>query len=149
MYLYLVQHAFSKPEEEDPERPLTEAGKKEALRVAMRMLESGLKPDLIFHSPKLRAEQTAGIFASCFRVRSAEIPGLRPKDDPLSMKDFVEGQDKDLMLVGHLPHLSRLASLLLSGKPDMETVAFRNAAAVCLVLEDKWKIRWILPPELA
>jgi phosphohistidine phosphatase len=53
------------------------------------------------------------------------------------------------MLVGHLPHLSRLAALLLAGDPERETVAFRNAGVVCLEGQGgRFAVRWILTPEL-
>jgi phosphohistidine phosphatase len=148
MELYLVQHGEAKSEDEDPERPLTTLGTKEAAKVARRVAERGVKPDGILHSPKLRAKQTADIFSSHLGVRPVEMQGLKPNDDPKIARDFVESQSKSPMLVGHLPHLSRLASLLITGNPEPETVKFRMAAVVCLVKEEKWKIRWLLTPEL-
>ncbi len=54
------------------------------------------------------------------------------------------------MLVGHLPHLRRLASLLLVGDPEREIIRFRNGAIVCLVQGDgHWLLQWVLTPELA
>jgi phosphohistidine phosphatase len=54
------------------------------------------------------------------------------------------------MLVGHLPHLSRLASALLLGDPGREIVRFRMGAIVCLVrAEGRWLLQWVLTPELA
>ncbi len=53
------------------------------------------------------------------------------------------------MLVGHLPHLSRLAALLLAESPEPEIVAFRNAGVVCLERQEgRFAVRWILTPEL-
>ncbi len=53
------------------------------------------------------------------------------------------------MLVGHLPHLSRLAALLLAEGPEREIIAFRNAGVVCLERqESRFAVRWILTPEL-
>ncbi len=54
------------------------------------------------------------------------------------------------MLVGHLPHLGRLASSLLVGEPEREIIRFRNSAIVCLVKsESGWLLQWILTPEMA
>jgi len=52
----------------------------------------------------------------------------------------------DLMLVGHLPHLDRLTSLLLYGS----VVSFRMGGVVALDGGDgrRWSLRWFLPPEL-
>lgn len=147
MGLYLVQHGEAKNEGEDPERPLTTNGKRDVVKVA-RHLAGYIRPDEILHSPKLRAKQTADIFASQFKCRSVEMPDLKPNDDSKIARNLVESQSKNLMLVGHLPHLSRLASLLLTGSPEPETVKFRTAAVVCLMKEEKWKVSWLLTPEL-
>ncbi len=149
MEIYLVQHGEAKSEAEDPERPLSERGKKEAGKVARRLAESGIRPDEVFHSQKLRAKQTADIFSSALRSRSLEMQGLKPNDDPAIARDFVEGQDRSVMLVGHMPHPSKLASLLITGNPAQETVSFRMGARVCLVKEVRWRVKWILTPELA
>ncbi len=71
-------------------------------------------------------------------------------DDPaIAQQAALQAADRE-MLVGHLPHLSRLASLLLVGDPAREIVAFRMGAIVCLSREEgQWRLRWILVPELA
>lgn len=150
MRLCLVQHGEAKEEESDPERPLTEKGREDANRVAARLAESGFRPELVFHSPKLRARQTADIFASHFHARSSLAEGLQPNDDPSVARDFAAARERDVVLVGHLPHLSKLASLLLTGSPESQPVRFRMAAAVCLEKDGgAWKLSWMLPPELA
>ncbi len=60
-----------------------------------------------------------------------------------------------LMLVGHLPFLSRLASLLLVGDPERALVRFRMGGIVCLTGEPAgaggtggWMVAWMLIPEL-
>ena len=54
------------------------------------------------------------------------------------------------MLVGHLPYMSRLASLLLCGDSEKEIIKFRNAGIVNLIRDDLkvWSIGWILIPEM-
>lgn len=148
MNLYLVQHGEAKSEEQDPERPLTAKGRKEAGSVAMQLAGAGVKPFEIFHSQKLRAVQTADIFSSHFHIRAVEMEGLKPNDDPKIARDFVQSQEKDIMLVGHLPHMDKLASLIVTGNENADIVAFRMAGAVCLVKEEKWRVGWMLTPEL-
>jgi phosphohistidine phosphatase len=64
-------------------------------------------------------------------------------------QDAVEFAAEPLMLVGHLPHMARLASLLLTGNPNREVVRFRNATIVCLErVEDGWVLLWALGPDL-
>ncbi len=54
------------------------------------------------------------------------------------------------MIVGHLPFLEKLASLLLCGHEGAQIVLFRYGAIVHLdQKEDKtWAVRWILTPEM-
>jgi phosphohistidine phosphatase len=146
MELYLVQHGEAKKEEEDPERPLTNKGKEEIGHVAMRAAKL-MKVNSVRHSPKLRAKQTADIFAGHLHASSVEAEGLKPLDDPEIARKMVE-EGENLMLVGHLPHMNRLASLLLTGSADADVVAFRMGAVVCLEKEEKWRVKWVLTPEL-
>ncbi|MFQ5693253.1 MAG: hypothetical protein ACE5IM_09445, partial [Nitrospinota bacterium] len=81
-------------------------------------------------------------------VRQAE--GLAPMDEPGGARRLVEGRGAALLLVGHLPHLSRLASLLLVEDPDKEVVSFRMGGIVCLGRgAEGWRLRWFLTPETA
>lgn len=147
--IYLVQHGKAKPEEEDPERSLTELGKEEVSLVARYASGAGARVAKVFHSPKLRAKQTAEILAralSASEVREAD--GLLPLDNPEIVKAEVEKADLPLMLVGHLPHLSRLASLLVVSDPEKEIIKFRPGGIVGLSKNEKWIISWILTPEI-
>lgn len=151
MEAYLVQHGEAKPEAEDPARPLTDRGREEVRRVAQHAAALGLRVAEIRHSGKVRARQTAEIFAGALSPSHGvrEMDGLAPADDPGRAKSEVESAREPLMLVGHLPHLSRLASLLLVGDPGRELIQFRNGAIVCLVkVESRWLLAWILTPEL-
>ena len=54
------------------------------------------------------------------------------------------------MLVGHLPFMSRLASLLLAGEPEAGVVRFQTSGIVCLSREQgEWSLSWAVTPELA
>ncbi len=151
MRVYLVQHGLAKSKDEDPARPLTAAGRQEAERVARAVAAAGVDPAVILHSGKTRAEQTAEIFADHLKpARGVEVAqGLDPGDDPGPIRERLEQEDAPVLLVGHLPHLGRLAALLLAGTPEREVVAFRNAGLVCLErAEGGFVLRWMLTPEL-
>jgi phosphohistidine phosphatase len=151
MEVYLVQHGEAKPEEEDPERPLTDRGRAEVESVARYAAGLGIDVDRILHSGKLRARQTAEVFAQHMNPveGASERQGLSPKDDPREARQLVEGAEKPLMLVGHLPHLSRLSALLVSGDPEKEVVRFRMAGIVCLGKTDTgWAVNWAVIPEI-
>jgi phosphohistidine phosphatase SixA len=52
------------------------------------------------------------------------------------------------MLVGHLPQLGRLASLVLTGREEPSPVAFTPGTLVGLERGAGWVIVWALPPAL-
>ncbi len=152
MQVYLVQHGEAKAEAEDPARPLTDRGRMEVQRVARHAALLGLPLAEILHPGKLRARQTAEIMAdSLWPSRGLrEMADMAPNDDPEKARAELEAAQEPLMLVGHLPHLSRLASSLLVGDPGREMVRFRMGAIVCLVRAERlWRLHWILTPELA
>ncbi len=155
MKLYLVQHGESKSESEDPERPLSEAGRKTVGTVGRHLVKTGLLPGglPIRHSGKLRAAQTAEILCSCLGLTATPeaVGGLAPNDPPGAALELVAGSSGDLMLVGHLPHLSRLAAHLLTGTTERPVVRFRMGGVVCLARQhsDAWELEWALVPELA
>ncbi|MCI0503309.1 phosphohistidine phosphatase SixA [Candidatus Micrarchaeota archaeon] len=155
MEFYLIQHADAKPEEEDPERPLSDKGKEEAERVAEALGKVGIRAKHIMHSGKLRAQQTAEIFAKHFGPSEVrEMLGLKPNDNPLVAKTFLESAREPVALVGHMPHLSKLASLLITGNPEQETIQFHMGGAVCLSKDEKgekdnkWRLKWAVTPEI-
>ncbi len=75
--------------------------------------------------------------------------GLKPNDDVRPVAEGLRAGHGPLMLVGHLPFLSRLASLLVAGNPEGGVVRFRQAGIVCLSQEEgTWVVNWAMPPEL-
>jgi phosphohistidine phosphatase len=154
MLLYLVQHGESKREEEDPSRPLSEKGKDDVARIASYLSRLDTVAPRILHSGKLRAKQTAEIMASALKSSSvgglSGTDGLSPLDDPEIWEDRLKYLSEDIMLVGHLPHLGRLSSLLLFGDKEKDVVSFRMGCAVCIGRNDKglWSLHWMITPEI-
>jgi phosphohistidine phosphatase len=152
MKLYLVQHGEAKRKEEDPSRPLTNKGIKDAEKVAEYISKLDIKVKKIFHSGKLRAKQTAEIYAKYLKPEEgiSETDGLNPLDEPKTWIEKIKTIDEDIMLTGHLPHLSKLASALITGDENREIIKFRNAGIICLERDEqgKWTILWVIPPEL-
>ena len=152
MKLYLVQHAKAASKETDPERSLTEEGRREIQKVAIFINPLDLSVDYLWHSGKNRAQQTAEILAKEIEVRKemAAHDGLAPNDDVTILRDEIISDQKDIMIVGHLPFLSKLTSLLLTGSEASNTVAFKNGGIVCLDYSDdnQWQLDWMIIPEL-
>jgi phosphohistidine phosphatase len=148
--LMLVQHGEAASKDIDPERPLTANGRQETERVARHLAGRGVGPNVIWHSGKLRARQTAELLAAALEPEDVlEIGGLAPLDDPVMVEGAIASDGREVMLVGHLPHLSQLTSLLLTGAPLPELVRFRMGGAVALEREeDGWRLLWIVTPDI-
>jgi phosphohistidine phosphatase len=151
MKLYLVQHAKAAAKQEDPDRPLTEEGKREVQKVAEFVKRLRLWVDHLWHSGKLRAEQTAEALKGVIEVQATSArDGLGPMDDVAALADELEGSEEHIMVVGHLPFLSKLASLLLTGSESANAVAFKNGGVVSMQSgeDGRWQIDWMVTPEL-
>jgi phosphohistidine phosphatase len=152
MRVYLTQHGKAKPVEEDPGRGLSDEGRIEVLEIAGFLANLRITVSLIQHSGKTRAEETAHILAEGIRCTSGpcRTMGLEPSDDPTATANFLRVYTDDLLIVGHLPHLERLTSLLLTGHLDRRPVRFANAGVVCLEKDPSgtWSLVWAIVPEL-
>jgi phosphohistidine phosphatase len=151
MRVYLVRHGEATPETIDPEQPLSERGRDGVVRLAHHAAALHLGVTEIWHSPKLRARQTAEVLAEHLvppRGRR-EMDWLTPMADPSIAAEALALADEPVMLVGHLPHLGRLASLLLVGDSAKGLLRFPNAALACLDRsEDGWLLAGMLTPAL-
>jgi phosphohistidine phosphatase len=152
MQLYLAQHGAAKNEAEDPQRSLTIEGTKTVEGMAKYLSSLTLHVVRIEHSGKERARQTAEIMAAHLRPEGGtrQVAGISPKDDVGPMRERLQNESGSLMIVGHLPYLSRLLSVLLGAQPDRTLVAFQMGGVVHLERDDRgeWRLRWILTPEL-
>ncbi len=157
MKLYLIQHGQAKSKAEDPQRPLTERGREDVARVAAFAASAGLQVGHIRHSGKRRAEETAFILAEHLSPVEGvvSIPGLAPRDDVRPMAESLSPprlggmKGRAVMLVGHLPFLDRLASLLVTGDAERSIVRFQMGGIVCLMREgDNWTVGWMVTPDL-
>lgn len=152
MLLYLVQHGDAKREEEDPSRPLSDKGIEDVKRVASYISRLNIEVEEVLHSGKLRAKQTAELVAGNLRMAkgASETNGLAPLDDPRLWAERLKAKTNPLMLVGHLPHLGRLSSLLLCGDKEKNIIAFKMGGIVCLKRDDAgtWSLQWMITPEI-
>lgn len=151
MPLYLVQHGLSYPEEIDPNRSLTEEGRKAVERVAQMAAGFEIAVSRIIHSGKTRAAQTAEIMARYLNppLGIQSEAGLNPNDDVLQKVPDLK-PEKNEMIVGHLPFLERLTSYLITGTEERRIVKFQNGGIVCIDREPRggpWFIKWIIVPE--
>lgn len=152
MNVYLVQHAEAKSKDQDPDRPLTNQGRRDAEAVAGVAAKLDIEVGQIRHSGKTRARQTAEIMAEALSPSGgvAAVSGLGPLDNVQPVARDLEAADGSLMLVGHLPFMERLAGYLLTGDPERTVVDFTKAGIVNLKREEgNWQVEWIITPEVA
>ena len=152
MALFLVQHGKSLPKEIDPEQGLSDEGRAETQKIASAARERGVRIALIVQSGKKRAAQTAEIFAAALQPLGGmqKGDGLNPLDDVAAVAEKIDASE-DLMLVGHLPFMERLASFLITGTVEKPIIRFQNSGIVCLDRDtgtDHWTIQWTLFPRI-
>ena len=152
MKLYLVQHGTAFTKEEDPERPLNEQGEQDVRHVASQLGDAGIRVTRLWHSGKLRAARTAALLAkTVLSGRSVEtIKGISPNDPVDEFASDADVWDEDTLVVGHLPFMSRLVSLLTLGDAEQELVQFTPGSVVCLERQEghRWVIAWMIRPDL-
>lgn len=148
MWLFLVHHGDAIPSDVDPRRPLSVRGRNAARQLAEDAAQRGARPLLIRHSGKLRARETAELFwLTCNPLAEFRaVPGLQPADYPERVNDLLLGEERDVMVVGHMPNLARvLATLTVS--EDRQDVPFPLHGVVALERESDeapWQERWRL-----
>jgi phosphohistidine phosphatase len=130
MNLFILRHgiavALGEPgvpkDLSDVDRPLTAVGQKKLARSVKAMKAMGLRFDLVFSSPLLRALQTAEVVVNGMAPRRTVVvtknlaPGAS-KRDLIRQLNNVAPRATDVLLVGHEPYLSELIALLCAGDP--------------------------------
>jgi len=147
--LYILQHGDAEPEEIDPARPLSEQGRRDIRLLAMHMHNVDLQLGRILHSGKLRAEQSALLIAESIPpgIEPEQTEGLKPNDDPAVIAGALQPSRENVLIVSHMPLVSRLCSMLLTGTTD---TAFASVPGTLFCLEysdGKWRLAYMLRPE--
>jgi len=147
MHLYLVHHGEAVGAEVDARRPLSNIGRADVDRLAAKAAALGAKPEIVWHSGKLRAKQTAEAYwRSCNALAEfSATRDLQPDDPPQWIRDRLRGETKDTLITGHFPHLPRLLALLVTG--GEAGVDFPVNGVVALVSDDEgesWREIWRL-----
>jgi phosphohistidine phosphatase len=145
---YFVQHAIALPKDIDENRPISNAGFEETRRVATYLSKHGIKIDHVFHSKKLRSQQTANLFADILQVKSSyAINGMSPNDDPQQLISQIK--EEACMFVGHLPNIEKVVSKLVSNTKNAEVLKFQNSAVACVEINaGNARVKWFITPDM-
>ncbi len=112
--ILLMRHGHALDPAIDPGQGLSEKGRSDAAGVADRLAAAGVAVDLVHHSGKKRASETAAIIA-CRIGRDISITrkaGLEPDDDVEGIARGLEKADLSVAVVGHLPFMQILLARL-------------------------------------
>lgn len=152
MHLYLIRHAHAIDLAPDHARPLSARGE-DQVRVLARFLRRSESFDAeeIWHSTLRRAHETAKLLVEGIRreMPCREVTGLAPEDDPAAFAPTLLVCKRPVAVVGHEPHLSALASLLVRGEVSPPVFAMKKGAVLALERAGRyWIVRWHVFPDL-
>lgn len=156
MMLYILRHATAEeasPSGEDGARRLTERSKEKMRGAAIALRELVPRFDSILTSPLARATETAEIVAAAYenkpapQVLPALATGVAPSDAVVALRTFAKLAD--VMIVGHEPQLSAIASILLTGAADAVNLKLKTGGCIAIDLPARFdrgggELRWML-----
>jgi len=149
--IYFAQHGLAVSKADNPDRPLSEAGIRQTEAIARQLRHSATPVAQIIHSGKLRALQTAQIFATELNLPTvATSEFLSPNDDVTLLARYLQTDAaiNNTLYIGHLPHLEKLVSFLITGKDEPSIIHYQNSGVVCLQKsESLYQLRWYVTPE--
>lgn len=161
MDVLLFRHGIAVERDEwegaEAERPLTDKGSKRVHQAVAGLLWLDLAPTHIFTSPMIRAHETAKILQAVMRSRASikiadELLPDAPPDKILPLLEVLP-PNAQAICVGHEPHLSEAAGVLLFGKP-VGGLTLKKAGACLIHIPDAVKLGrgqlqwWLTPGQL-
>lgn len=110
----VMRHGHALPAGVDRRRGLSARGRRETEDVAARVAAAGLRFDLVLHSGRRRARETAEILARAAADGAPieEREDLAPGGDPVATAALFAAAAESVAVVGHLPHVELLVTLL-------------------------------------
>lgn len=146
--LYIVRHAKSSWENPllaDFDRPLNERGKRDAPRMAKRLKERRITPDLMLSSPAKRALSTCKRIAEVLGYSNDKIKTNHDlyhanEDEILRVVRTIKDQHDSVFIFGHNPGLTEFVNAIAEANIDnMPTCGI----VACTFEADSWsKIDW-------
>ena len=98
----------------DRDRRLTAQGRQDIRAQADNLYKQHPGPLRIFHSPYMRAGETAELVNERYGAKLTVMPELAPHGSPSVVVDHLTGEEEDWLLVTHLPLVADVAALLVN-----------------------------------
>lgn len=115
MQLLVIRHAAAVPRAKgtpDASRPLTERGRRQWTRAVRGLVRLGVRLNRVYHSPWLRAVETADALIECIDAESVVTRRLVESPTPALLRDLAGDR---VAVIGHQPWLGELVGLLIFG----------------------------------
>lgn len=152
MHIYVIRHAHAVDGDDDAARPLSTKGRGQVRELARFMRKTAaFEAREIWHSPLRRSWETATLLAERLkpRVRVEEVAGLKPDDAASLIATKFSHLRHPVAVVGHEPHLSALASLLVAGRAAPPRFTLKKCSVLRLDRANgSWSVRWLVSPEI-
>ena len=152
MHLFLIRHAHALDGANDAQRPLSPKGCRQVRQLADFLRGAGaFAPTEIWHSSLVRAVETADLLVRRLKrpLVFRPVADLAPEADPRRLVRQLTRTKGAVVLVGHEPHLSSLASLLVTGRRRLPVFALKKCSVLALERTgQRWGVRWQVSPEL-
>ena len=149
MDLFLIRHAITEERRadlRDSDRQLTEKGRARFEAVVESLHRSGFQFDHVYHSPWLRAAQTAELLSPITKGPLIATDELVQAPRPAF---FASLEGKQVACVGHEPWMSDALSLLTTGDPHGPWLRFKKGGVAWLrgtPHPGEMELRALLPP---
>lgn len=152
MDILLWRHAEAEDGPDDMNRALTKKGREQARAMADWLNRFGPQQRTILCSPALRTMQTADTLGETYRI----VDAIGPSGSEFDLLDIILDEfaagTAAIVLIGHQPHLGRLATRVLIGSPF--DCAVTKGAVWWIATPDPsqpalCKVRAVITPKLA
>lgn len=134
MELFLMRHGEAGEAPVDRERRLTKNGESAVALVASALKAAGADVEVIWHSPYVRAAETAAIVGNVLGVPLEARPEFTPEASPhRGAQHLLEARHvypRGLLLVAHLPILPGILNVLAGGQVSFSTAAVSQLAVM-------------------
>jgi len=152
--IYLFRHGDAEPrgpDGTDATRALTDLGRRSVREAARGLARLGVKLDVILTSPLIRARETGAIASEVLRpaggAKVCEALGPGGTDGAL-FDEIAARKAGRIMLVGHIPQLYELASVMVWGGPE-GAIALKKAGLIRVVTRGlppsaRGELHWLL-----
>ena len=117
--------------------------------LALHMQNMGVQLGNVFHSGKLRAQQSASLIAETLspEILPVQTEGLNPNDDPTVIIGDIEQMNENILIASHMPFVSSLCSTLLTGTADAEFASMPGTLFCLEKADGKWRLAFMLRPD--